>query len=193
MKKIYITVSVLLVFGLVLTACATPPTEEMNKAHDAVTQAENDADAVTYAGNTLIRARDALTRMQNEVDAKRYDTAKNLATEAINLAEKAIADGKNAAARAKNDAENIYKSLGTPLAETAYALDNAKQADNLELDLNTLSDDMDTAHQTYDEAGQSLEAENYQDSVIKSQNVRSILADINSDITNAAVEASRKQ
>ena len=193
MKKFYLTFSVILVFGLVLSACATPPTDEMNKAHDAVIRAENDADAVTYAGNTLVRARDALTRMQNEADAKRYDTAKNFASEAIDLAERAIADGKTGAARAKSEAENMYNSLEAPLAETAGALDTAKQTDNLALNFDNLSEDMDLAHRTYNEAGQSLETGDYQDTVVKSQSVRSILADINNDITNAAVSVSRKQ
>jgi len=193
MKRIQFIFSVLLTFGLLLSACATPPTDEMNKAHDAVTQAENDADAVTYAGNTLIRAREALTKMQNEVDAKRYDTAKNYASEAISLAEKAISDGRTGAARAKIDAENLYRSLGTPLAETASALNTVKQADDPIVDVEALSEDMDVAHRSYNEAGQSLEAGDYQDTVTKSQDVRAILADINSNITEAAVAGSRKQ
>ncbi|MDR2102358.1 MAG: DUF4398 domain-containing protein, partial [Treponema sp.] len=86
----------ILIAGLVILAffqggCAKPPTEEMNNAAAAVTRAENDADAVTYAGNLLVRARDTLTRMQIEAEAKRYDAARALAAEAISAADKAIA------------------------------------------------------------------------------------------------------
>ena len=182
-----------IVLVLTLAACATPPTEDMNKAQDAVTKAENDADAVAYAPNILVRARDALTRMQTEANAKRYDAAKNFANEAISNAEQAIADGKAAADRARDEAANLVNGLQAPLAQTADALDSAKQVDNIKLDFNTLSDDLNSARQTYDSAQQSLAAANYQDAVTKGQNVRSMLSDINSKINSAAQDTSRKK
>ena len=193
MKRIFFTISVFFVIGLIFISCATPPTDEMNKAHDAVTQAENDVDAVRYAGNVLIRARETLTKMQEEVNAKRYDTAKNFAAEAINLAEKAIADGRNAAARARNEAQSLHSSLVTPMAETASVLEAAKEVDDLEIDVDVLSEEMDGALLAYEEAGQDIEDENFEESLMKSQQVRSTLADINGVITEAAVELSRKQ
>ena len=178
------------IFAVLLSACATPPTEEMNKAHDAVMRAENDSDAVTYAGSTLIRARDALTRMQTEADAKRYDAAKNYATEAVNLAESAIADGRTGAARARDEADNLLRSLQVPLAETSNALDTAQQND-MKLDYDTLSGDMENANRTYSDARQNLEDENYGDATAKGQAVRGILSSINSSLNDAA--ATRKQ
>ena len=183
----------IIVFGLILAACAMPPTEEMNRAQDAVIRAENDADAVKYAGNTLIRASDALTRMQSEADAKRYDAAKNYAAEAITNAERAIADGKTGAARAKDEATLLLNSLPGPLAETASALSAARQVKNINLDFEALSGDLDSARRTYGEAQQNLAANNYRDAIIKGQSVRSALSDINARISEAAVETSRKQ
>lgn len=193
MKKFCFAFSVLFVLLCVLSACAATPAEEMNKARDAVTRAEYDADAVTYAGNTVIRARDALTRMQGEADAKRYDSAKSFAAEAVSLAERAVADGKAGAARAKGEAENIFNSLGGPMAETASALDTARQAGDLILDFGALSKEMDSARDAYNDARQSLQANDYQDAILKSQSVRSTLADINSSLTNAATAGFRKQ
>ena len=192
MKKFIIILPLVLVV-LALAACAKPPTEEMNKAQDAVIQAENDADAVTYAGNTLIRAREALVKMQGEADAKRYEAAKNFAAEAVSNAEKAIADGKAGAARARDEAANLISSLGGPLAETADAIEAAKQVKNIKLNFNELSGDMDSARRNYDEARQSLLSNNYRDSSAKSQTVRSLLAGINVKITEAVQAEARKK
>ena len=175
-----------------LSACATPPTDEMNKAHDAVIRAENDPDAVSYAGNTLIRARDSLNRMQAEADAKRYDSAKNLANEAVNLAERAIADGRTGAARAKEDAANLLNSLNGPLEETAKSLDTARDSRML-LDYDALSGDLDQARAGYDEGWKSYRENSFQDATVKAQAARSILSGINTKITEAAQDSLRKK
>ena len=195
MKKLNINIIlvVIFVFGLILAACAKPPTEEMNKAQDAVLRAENDADAVKYAGNTLIRATNALTLMQNEADAKRYKEAKDLAAEAISAAEKAVADGKTGAVRAKEEATMLLNSLSGPLVETASALSAARQVSNINLDFNALSGDLDQARRTYESAKQSLAANNYLDAIVQGQTVRSLLIDINARINDAAIVTNRKQ
>lgn len=190
MKILNSTFLVILILGL--AACATPPTEEMNKAQNAVTRAENDADAVAYAPNILVRARDALGRMQNEANAKRYDAAKNYASEAISNAERAIADGKAAAERARQEATNLVNSLQTPLAETATALDSAQQ-NNLQLDYNSLSGDLNQANRTYDDAQQSLSTNNYPDAITKGNTVRPLLSNINDRINQGVQAGSRKQ
>ncbi|MCL2129311.1 MAG: DUF4398 domain-containing protein [Treponema sp.] len=190
MKIIKTTLPILII--LLITACATPPTEEMNMAKDAVVRAENDADAVAYAPNLLVRARDALTKMQNEANNKRYDSAKNFANEAVNYAERAISEGRAGAARAREEAANLVNGLQTPLAETANALDNAQRNDII-LDYDGLSSDLDTANQTYDNAKQSLQADDYPRAITQGQNVRSMLNDINSSISQGAQAASRKQ
>lgn len=185
MKKHAITLSMLLVFGFIITACATPPTEEMDRAHDAVIRAENDANAVTYAGNLLVRARDALTRMQSEADARRFDAARNFAAEAVSTAERAITEGMAAAARARAEATNLVDSLAAPLAETTTALGAAQAAGDLALDFDTLAWDLDSAYQIYDNARESIAANNYRDAIAQGQNVRALLSDINSQINEA--------
>lgn len=185
--------AVIFIAALILAACATPPTEEMNNANDAVTRAENDADAVTYAGNTLVRARDALTRMQAEADAKRYDAAKNFAAEAISLADKAIADGKTGAARAREEAANLVNSTGGSITETAAALDAARQVENIQVDFDGIDAEMDSIRGTYDEARQNLENNSYPEAVSKCQNIRSALTGINTRLSEAAQATNRKQ
>jgi hypothetical protein len=193
MKKFIVMSTAVFIFGWVLAACATPPTNEMNRATDAVTRAENDADAVTYAPNTLIRAREDLARMQSEADAKRYDAAKNYAAEAINEAERAIVEGRAGALRARDEAVNLINNVGNLQTETTNALNTARQVSGLQLDFDSLSWDLDAAGRLYDEARQSLQANNYPDTIARAGNARSIFSDINTRITGAAQDSSRKR
>jgi len=192
MKKLGIVFLVIFIAGF-FGACSTPPKEEMDKAHDAVTRAENDADAVAFASNILVRARDALTRMENEADAKRYDSAKTYAAEAILQAERAIAEGKANASRSKEDAENLINGLARPLAETAHSLDTAWRDRSLQLNFAALSADMESANRTYNDARKSLADERYREAISQGQTVRSLLASINASLTDRTLAASRKQ
>ena len=193
MKKFYSGLPLLFVLVIVMTACATPPLDEMNKAQDAVIRAESDIDAVIYGQNSLIRANDALARMKSEADAKRYDAAKNYASEAINNAENAIAEGKTGAARAKEEAADFINSLRGPLGETSAALNNARKVNNIQIDFDTLSRDMDSANRIYGEAQQSFQSNYYTEAIGKGQTVRSLLSSINTRLSEAAQDTNRKQ
>jgi len=129
--------------------------------------------------------------MQNEANSKRYDAARNYANEAISNAERAIADGKLAAARAREEATNLVSNLQTPLVETANALEAAQQND-LKIDYDTLSNDLDLANQTYGEAQKSIESNNYPEAIAKGQTVQPILSIIN-DMLNEGVQASSRK
>jgi F0F1-type ATP synthase membrane subunit b/b' len=183
----------LLILGFIMAACAKPPVEEMNRAQDAVIRAENDAEAAAYAGNTLDRAREALVKMQSEAGAKRFEAAKDYAAQAVSEAEKAITDGKTGAVRAREEAANLIDSLPGPLAETAHALEAARKVQNIKLDFNALSNDMDTARRGYDEARESLLAGKYREAIARGQNVRSLLFGINARMSEAAQAESRKK
>jgi hypothetical protein len=189
MKKFFIFFSIV----FVLSACATPPTDEMDKALNAVTRAENDIDAVTYAPTTVIRARDALMRMQSEVDAKRYGEARNYASEAITNAERAIAEGRAGSARAKEEAANLLGSLSAPLSETSKAVEAASRdgVQNSQVNFNSLSNEMNMANRTYSDAVDSFQENNYHDAITGGQNVRSLLVDIKSQL-NGAVQPRKK-
>jgi hypothetical protein len=195
MKKLPIVPVLLSVAAAVIllaAACAKPPTDEMNKAIDAVTRAENDADAVTYAGNTLLRAQDALTRMREEAGSKRYDSARSLAAEAAAAAEKAISDGKSAAARAREDAVNLLNGLKTTVTETESALTNARQQ-NMNIDDNVLTEDLLSAKDTIDDAQRSFATGDYPDASSKGRTARSELENIKNRIAEATQAVSRKK
>ncbi|MCL2232655.1 MAG: DUF4398 domain-containing protein [Treponema sp.] len=191
-KQKSIVLSALLAFGLMLSACATPPVEEMDRAHDAVIRAESDVNAVNYAANTLIRARDTLTRMQSEADARRFDAARDFAAEAVNLAERAIIEGRAGAVRARDEAASLLNNLSAPLAEITNAVNAAEQASTLDLDFNALAEDLDLARRSYNNARQSLALDNYGDAIALGQNARAILTEINGKLNEAVHLAARK-
>jgi hypothetical protein len=181
------------IFGLVLAACAKPPVEEMENAASAVTRAENDPNAVTYAGATLSRAKDALNRMRSEAESKRYEAAKNFAAEAVSAAEKAIADGRAAAARAREDAASQLNQAKAALTDTGKSLENAKTVKNIVLDFDAMDRDYDNARRTTVQAELSLAENNYPDSVDKSRTARGMLSSIDGKISGAATSVSRKK
>ncbi|MDR1105593.1 MAG: DUF4398 domain-containing protein [Treponema sp.] len=174
-------------------ACAKPPTEEMDAAASAVTRAENDPDAVTYAAGTLARARDALNRMRTEAEARRYDAAKTFAAEAASAAEKAIADGRTGAERAGEDAANLVAGLKDSVSGTESSIRAAKRAGNLQVDFNAVDQDFETARRTADQAEVSLAGGNYADALEKGRSARGILGDIDARLSSAATAVSRKK
>ena len=190
MKKLLFT---LFAVGLLLLACSQPPDEEMNRAIEAVSRAENDGNAVKYASDYLSRARDAIAKMQEEADSKRFDAAKNYAADAISYAEKAISEGAIGALRARDEALTLLNSLRTPLAETEANLNAAKELENIELDFALLGGMMEAAKGTYENARQSLSAGDSADAIDKGNAVRSLLGTINAQISNAAFTVSRKK
>ncbi|MDR1421130.1 MAG: DUF4398 domain-containing protein [Treponema sp.] len=182
------------IFAVFLAAaCAKPPTEEMDAAASAVTRAENDAGAVTYAAGTLARARDALNRMRTEAEAKRYDAAKTFAAEAVSAAEKALADGKTGAERTREDAANLVAGLKGSVSETENSIRQAKRAGNLQVDFNTVDQDFQTARRTVDQAEVSLAGDDYADALEKGRTARGMLGDIDARLSSAATAASRKK
>ena len=192
MKNIFLLLSVLsLLFAF--SACEKPPTEEMELAHEMVARAENNADAVNFAGLTLTRARGALNNMQIEADAKRYETARTYAAEAISLAERAIEEGMIGAILAREEAAALNYSLLTLLEETASAINAAGADGSLDLDVNALSAELDSARRLYNEARQDLLDDNLRDALSKNQTVRSTLSNINGRITTAAQAALGKK
>jgi uncharacterized phage infection (PIP) family protein YhgE len=174
-------------------SCAKPPVEEMNAASAALTRAENDADAVTYAANTLARARDAFNRMQTEADAKRYDSAKTFAAETVSAAEKAVADGRIGAERTREDAASLVAGLKNTVAETEDSIRAAKRAQNLQLDFGAIDRDFETARRTVDQAEVSLAGNNYADAMDKGRTARGLLGGISERLSSAAAAASRKK
>jgi hypothetical protein len=180
------------VLAALVMGCAKPPTEEMNNATEAVTRAENDYDAVTYAGNSVSRAKDALARMNQEAAAKRYDAAKSYAAEAIAAAERAITEGRAGAARARDEASALVSQLKPMIEETEQGIEAARAA-KLPLDFPAIDRDFDTAQYNTDEAQSALNGKRYQTAIDRGRSARSGLNGINQQLSVAALATSRKK
>jgi len=179
-RRIYVGfVALALVLG-----CAKPPTVEMDRAREAVFEAENESDASQYGTSFLNRARTALKNMEDAANSKRYDAAKNYAAEVVTLAEKAMTEGKAAAVRAKEEAASNISSLRSEIEETSINV-NAARYSQLDLDYDALDRGIKDAYVSYDQAESSMSAGMYKDALDKAMNVRANLADINQKITNA--------
>ena len=182
----------LLGIGFILIACAQPPIEEMNRAIQALDRAENDVGALVYAPNYLSRAREALEKMQEEADSKRFDSAKRYAAEVIANADRAISEGSIAAARARNEAYLLLNGLSDPMAETLAHLDTAKQVQDIPLDFFPLEEMMEIAQVDFESAQQSYSNGDYPDALDRGETVRSIISDVNVQISQAALATSLK-
>jgi len=187
-----VLVCVALVSLVLITGCTKPPTEEMNKAEEAVARAENDPDAISYAGNLIARARDALDLMRQEADAKRYDAAINYAEDAIALADRAISEGRASSLKAKDEASNIVSNLRPQILDTEKRIDTAKEAE-LPLDFDTIDRDFNTVKRNFDQVQTAMSANRYQEAIFLSNNVRAGLNGINQKLGTSAMAVSRKK
>jgi hypothetical protein len=178
--------------SILITACAKPPTEEMEAARTAVTRAENDPDVATYAVSTLARAREALSNMEAEAQAKRYDTARSYAAEAQSGAEKAINDARAAADRARDDSANALNALRNAVEETDSAIAQGKK-NNLALDWNQIDSDYQNAQNIAGEAEAAEAANRYRDVVERANTARTRLSAINTQISGASLAVTRKK
>jgi len=182
----------ILAVAALVFSCAKPPIAEMDRAREAVFRAENDEDAVVYAGSTLARARDALKHMQDEADSKRYDTAKIYADDAIAAADRAVSEGRAAAARARDEAASLLAGLG-PAIEEAEKNINGARSSRLDLDYDELNGELNGANDTLRMAQADQAQRKYQDAIEKGRDVRSTVGVINLKISNAASASSPKK
>jgi len=170
---------------VLLTGCAKPPAEEMANAREAVFRAENDPDAVIFAGGVLERAKISLQRMQEEADNKRYSAAKAHAQEAISLAERAIADGKSGEVRANVDSASIVANLRPEIEETQRVVNGARYS-LLDLDYDVLEKEMLDAHDAADRAEASQAEGRFQEALDIARELRGNLNNINTRVAGAA-------
>jgi len=183
-------VYIFLIASVLILGCEKPPLAEMANAREAVFRAENDADAVQYAGPSLMRARDALGHMQAEADNKRYDAARTYAGEAFAAAERAIAEGRIASQRTGNESDSLITTLRTEIEETSRNVNGARYS-QLVLDYDALDRAIVDAYNTTDLAAADQAAGRHQQALDRARLVRSDLAEVNQRVAGAA--ASRKK
>ncbi|MCL2443909.1 MAG: hypothetical protein FWD13_10675 [Treponema sp.] len=195
---------ILVIISVFFLGCQKPPLAEMQNAKEAVFKAENDINAVLFAGNSLENARSALARMQSEADSKRYKDALKSAEEAIAAAERAIIEGKiiadsNPTISNTNNTTNGNISNGRPVTESdLQVLSNLKEEieetsrningarySNVNLDYDELDRAIINAYNTSDLAEADRAAGRYQDALDKAGSIRTALFNINQSVASA--------
>ncbi|MDR3160890.1 MAG: DUF4398 domain-containing protein [Spirochaetaceae bacterium] len=192
-KKAVMLVGSILIIVFIAGGCAELPQEEMDEAVAAVTQAENDPNAVLYGELALSRATTALSRMREEASAKRYQSAKNLAQDAIKAAAQARADGRTGAARAQDEARQALSEVQDLMAETERNLETAKNLGNLDANFDALGELLANAQGTVADAETDFSEGNYRESQEKCRAARFTLNGINGDLSKAVQKTSRKK
>jgi hypothetical protein len=192
MKRTFHTLCIALVLAMLAMGCAKPPTVEMTNATEAVTRAENDSNAVTYAGGSVARAKDALTRMNAEASAKRYDSARAYAAEAIAAAERAISDGRSGAERARNEAANFIADLKPLLAETEQGINAARKA-RLPLDFKSIDEDFNEARSNTAQAEAAYAGSRYSVAIDRARSARVGLNGINQRLSTSTLAVTRRK
>ncbi len=184
-----------IVLGIVFmfAACAKPPTTEVEAAQSALSRAQADADAREYAPDSITRAENLVKRMQSALDAKEYDSAKSLALEAKDAAEKAIADGTAAKEKARVDASTAISNAKNLLTEVRKALNGAKSVRGIRLDIPVTESDTNAAAQTVTAADADFTNAAYTAAYTKAQDARSALAGIQRRIADAVQVATRRK
>jgi hypothetical protein len=177
---------------MLITACAKPPTEEMEAARTAVARAENDPDVAVYAVSTLARAREALSNMEAEALAKRYDTARNYASEAVTNADKAISDARTTMTRARDDSANALNALRNAITETDSTIAQGKRS-RLSLDWDQIDRDFAGAMTVAGEAEAAAAANYYRNVVERANTARTALGAITAQISGASLAVTRKK
>ncbi|MDR1211985.1 MAG: hypothetical protein LBK40_07130 [Spirochaetaceae bacterium] len=180
-------------FLALASGCAKPPVEEMNAAREAVTRAENNANALAYAADGVRRARSALGRMDEEANAKRYDAAKIAAAEAVAAAEKAVRDGQEASAKAADNASNLIVAAKTEIQAAEQALDAAMRSGVRNINFGELNSAAGDAWKSVEQAEISLAQGRAQDAVNGAGEARRNAARISLALSEGARAGSRKQ
>jgi predicted S18 family serine protease len=171
---------------ILVIGCAKPPQAEMDDAREAVFRAQNNADAVQFAGSILERARESLQRMEDEAGNKRYDAAKSHATEAISMAERAILEGRALALRAGDESAALISNLRPEIEETERNVNGARYS-LLDLDYDVLEREIINAHEAADRAEASQAEGRFQDALGIARELREDLSNINNRVAGAAV------
>ena len=175
-----------------IVACAQPPEEEMAAARQAVGRAADNADVRQYAPQLLGEAQRTLSDMESASERKEYDSARSLAGQARNTAERAVQDAANAKGSARNRAETAVAAATAALEEARDALNVAQAVPGIRLDFQAVRSDLATQTEAVAAAETEIRNEQFSDAGTRAENARSSISDIVRRISNAVRAASGK-
>lgn len=150
----------LIILLTLLTACAEPPSKEMNQAQGAI-DAARAAGADRYASAELMAAVDALKRSEEAVSQRDYRLALSHAIDSRERAQHAAKTAGETRAKARGDAERHVAEVNTLLAQARQRLDDPASARLSPRELQNSRSAIDTAEKNMQEARAALSADDY--------------------------------
>jgi Domain of unknown function (DUF4398) len=149
-----------LLLAVVVFACATPPSKEMNQAQGAI-DAARAAGADVYAPAELNAAIDVLRRSEQAVAQRDYRLALSLAIDSRERAQTAAKVAVNVRAKARGDIEG---QIGQASALLAQARARLREPDVARLPRRTVQDQravIDAANKSLQDARAALDIDDY--------------------------------
>jgi hypothetical protein len=145
---------------ILLSACAEPPSKEMNQAQGAI-DAARAAGADQYAAVEFTAATDALRRAEEAVAQRDYRQALSLAIESRDGAQRAARGAGEARARTRGEAESLIAESSTLLAQARIRLREPALNRLPRRALQEARTAVDTAHTSLQEARAAVAEEDY--------------------------------
>ena len=145
---------------ITLTACAAPPSKEMNQAQGAIDSARA-AGADRYAAAELSAATEAMRRSEQAVTQNDYRLALSLAIESRERAQAAAKAAGENRAKLRGDAERTVAEINALLTQARERLRDAETARLPRRIVSEPRETIDAAQKTLQEARAALAADDY--------------------------------
>lgn len=178
--------------GILLIGCSKPPAEELRAVEEAFRQAEA-VEAASYAPESFDAAADARARLDAELAAQEdkfglfrsYGRVSELALEAKNAAQRAVADSETGRAEAQMAAEGTVNRARAVLEEARTLLRRAPGGKGSRADLAMMSADLDGVETALFEAEGALGEGRYLDAKTGAEAALGTAESVKNEIENA--------
>ncbi|HSW38071.1 MAG TPA: hypothetical protein VLL97_01100 [Acidobacteriota bacterium] len=192
MRKMYLTAALVAVLGIILTGCASAPTQEIEATKTALSAVQTD-DVKEYAPESLLAAEEEMNRALAELQTQEAKSAfsrdfkqvSEMLISTKSLAEKALADAEAAKAKAKADAEVLIAELPFIIEEAKTALAKAPRGKGTKADLEAMQNDLNLAEESRLQAVDAVAQQNYKDALVKANSAKEKASMVTSQIQAA--------
>ncbi len=204
MNKVSLRLSFLavlcIVASLLISGCASAPTEEINATKAAVTAAQTD-EVRTYAPEALKASEDTLAKATGEVQTQEsksifsrdYKSASELLKQAKDEAAKAQAEAQTNKTKTKAEAESLIAGLATQLAAAKEALATAPKGKDTKAELEALQNDLKSADEAAAAASTAMSQEKYMDALGQAKTAKDKADGVIAQVTAAKEKIRRRK
>lgn len=200
MRQKLIVAMLLMGFGAMAAACASPPQADIDAANAAI-QTASTAGAAEYAADSLKSAQDAEATLNAELQVQEgkfrlfrsYSKAAELAAATKLAGEKAEQDGIAGKEAAKNEAMALIEEAKSTLAQAQEMLTKAPKGKGTQADLEALKADLAGAEAAIGEADGAFSAERYLDARAKAEAAKTAAGGVTAAVEQAIAARSGRR